>query len=87
MNGSSDTTVSILGRAGRGACIFTERAIELAGLSYVVVDVDEDAGAAAIARNVAGELGRSALPTVLSEDGSWSAGLQLDLIADLVRAT
>lgn len=79
-------TVTILGRAGCGACIFTERAFRLAGLSFVVVDVDKDEDAAAIAHEVAGELGRSELPIVLCEDGSRWAGLQLDRIAGLVRA-
>ena len=79
-------TVTILGRAGCGACIFTERAFELAGLSFVVADVDEDAGAAAIAREIAGELERSELPVGLFEDGSLWTGLQLNRIADLVRA-
>ena len=79
-------TVTILGRAGCGACIFTERALELAGISYVIVDVDEDAGAAATAQHVARELGAKELPIVLCEDGTRWAGLQLDQIAALVRA-
>lgn len=79
-------TVTILGRAGCGACIFTERALDLAGIRYVIVDVDKDAGAAAAAHRVARELGLNELPIVLCEDGSQWAGLQLDRIAGLVRA-
>lgn len=79
-------TVTIFGRVSCGACIFTERAFELAGVSFVVIDVDNDAAAAVFACEIAEELGRSELPIVLCEDGSRWAGLQLDRIADLLRS-
>ena len=78
--------VTIFGRADCGSCTFTKRAFELARLRHVVIDVDQDADGAAIARELAAELGRSELPIVLCEDGSRWAGLRLDLIARLVRA-
>lgn len=79
-------TVTILGRANCGACIFTKRAFELARISYVVVDVDEDETAAATVRRVADETGSAQLPVVVCEDGASWTGLRLDRIADLVRA-
>ncbi|WP_162564416.1 MULTISPECIES: glutaredoxin family protein [Microbacterium] len=77
--------VTILGRVGCGACIFTKRALDLAGIGYVVVDVDESEDAAQIAQEVAGELGRTELPIVLCDDGTRWSGLRLDRIADVVR--
>lgn len=79
-------TVTIVGRANCGACIFTKRAFELARIDHVVVDVDEDETAAATARRVALETGTAQLPVVIREDGSSWTGLRLDLIADVVRA-
>jgi glutaredoxin len=79
-------TVTILGQANCGACIFTKRAFELARISYVVINVDEDETAAATARRVASETGSTQLPVVVTEDGASWTGLRLDLIADLVRA-
>jgi len=80
--------VTILRRAGRGGCIFTKRAFELAQISYVVVDVDEDeaAAATATAQHVAGETGSAQLPVVVCDNGTSWTRLRLDLIAELVRA-
>lgn len=78
--------VTIVGSAHCGACIFTKRAFELAGLPHEMLDVDQDEAAAAIAREGAAAGERLQLPVVICENGDRWTGLRLDRIADLVRA-
>lgn len=78
--------VTIVGSAHCGACIFTKRAFELAGVAFDVLDVDQDESAVAIARGAAAAGERLQLPVVICDnDDRWS-GLRLDRIADVVRA-
>lgn len=77
--------VRVLGRPGCGACIFTKRALEAAGIDHLVLDVDADPDAAAAARRAAEATGSTQLPAVICPDGSTWSGLRMDRIADLVR--
>jgi len=79
------STVTILGRANCGACIFTKRALELARVSYEILDVDESGPAAALAEQIAAQLGTARLPIVMCADGTRWAGLQMHRIAQIVR--
>lgn len=78
--------VTIVGRAGCGACNFTKRAFELAGMSSDVVDVDQDENAVAIARDAATAGKQLQLPVVIHDSGERRPGLRMDRIAEVVRA-
>lgn len=78
--------VTIVGRAGCGACIFTKRAFELAGMSFDELDVDQDENAVAIARDTAAAGERLQLPVVICDSGERWSGLRMDRIAEVVRA-
>lgn len=77
--------VTIVGSANCGACIFTKRAFEIAGVPFDVLDVDHDANAPALARQGAIEGERLQLPVVCDNGERWT-DLRMDRIADVVRA-